>query len=299
MIAPFGWVLASAVSVCMVTGVDDLQVGAAVKSVREARGMTQAELADAASRAGWASAYPQTILKVEKGTRSLKLTEADAIARALGVPVTTLLAARALTQLNEVAAAYQQHLALLKEVEHVRNRKAMADADEKRLLKQLKVSSRAGLSLVDATRKWLEQTPDLTDSERQGVSTSLTGWENQLAKTDPNSFPMKTRSESGRDLPLAGTLGVTDGGHIAVQVDIDEAAQRDWDDKVQPLLLRRGKGSDDAERQSIDAQVKVALSEWARKHPDAAKSFLGGVEHSKTVGLRFDPAEHTAGATHE
>jgi transcriptional regulator with XRE-family HTH domain len=72
-------------------GTMDDQVGRNVKQLREALGMSQAEVAEGMTKDGCAGFYPQTILKVEKGTRSLKFTEADSLARVLKVPMSTLL----------------------------------------------------------------------------------------------------------------------------------------------------------------------------------------------------------------
>jgi transcriptional regulator with XRE-family HTH domain len=71
-------------------GTRDNQVGSNVKRIREALGMSQAEVAEEMTQEGCPGFYPQTILKVEKGTRSLKLTEADTLARVLKVQVSEL-----------------------------------------------------------------------------------------------------------------------------------------------------------------------------------------------------------------
>lgn len=47
--------------------------------------MSQADLARAMERRGVSGMYPQTILKIEKGTRSLKFHEAVALAQIFGV----------------------------------------------------------------------------------------------------------------------------------------------------------------------------------------------------------------------
>ena len=72
-------------------GTMDDQVGRNVKQIRDALGMSQAEVAKGMTDDGCAGFYPQTILKVEKGTRSLKFTEADSLARVLRVPMVNLL----------------------------------------------------------------------------------------------------------------------------------------------------------------------------------------------------------------
>jgi transcriptional regulator with XRE-family HTH domain len=72
--------------------VNDEQIGVNLRRVREAAGMSQAELASLAAVNGWEGVYPQTILKIEKGTRSLKVSEVPAIAASLGIGTKTLAA---------------------------------------------------------------------------------------------------------------------------------------------------------------------------------------------------------------
>ena len=61
----------------------DEVVGRSLRELRESRQMTQAELAAELRRRGLTGFYPQTILKVEKGQRALKLTEGAVIAEVL------------------------------------------------------------------------------------------------------------------------------------------------------------------------------------------------------------------------
>lgn len=65
---------------------EDSEVGANVRRVREGLGMSQADLAAAVRKAGWFGALPGTILKIEKAQRSLKFTESVALSEALGLP---------------------------------------------------------------------------------------------------------------------------------------------------------------------------------------------------------------------
>lgn len=62
----------------------DKLVGSNVQKYRTARGMSQADLAAAISTPG-EHVHQQTIQKIEKGTRPLKFSEAEKIARALTV----------------------------------------------------------------------------------------------------------------------------------------------------------------------------------------------------------------------
>lgn len=69
---------------------EDAQVGTNLRRLRESLGLSQADVAEAATSAGWSGVYPQTILKVEKGLRALKFSEAVAISQALGFRVDLL-----------------------------------------------------------------------------------------------------------------------------------------------------------------------------------------------------------------
>lgn len=66
------------------------RVGANVKWLRVVAGLSQTQLAEALSRHGF-SAHQQTVLKIEKGSRPLRLEEAVQVAEVLDIPVTDLL----------------------------------------------------------------------------------------------------------------------------------------------------------------------------------------------------------------
>lgn len=65
----------------------DELIGQALRSYREVAGLTQSDLADHLTRAGFDGIYPQTIVRVEKGQRVLKLSEAVVLAARLGISV--------------------------------------------------------------------------------------------------------------------------------------------------------------------------------------------------------------------
>ncbi len=67
----------------------DQVVGHNVQVLRQAAGKSQTELAEAMQAMGWAF-HQQTVLKIEKGSRPLKLAEALSIAAVLEVPVDRL-----------------------------------------------------------------------------------------------------------------------------------------------------------------------------------------------------------------
>ncbi|MCV7056282.1 helix-turn-helix domain-containing protein [Mycolicibacterium gilvum] len=74
-------------------GFDQL-VGANIRAYRTAIGMSQLELAEALGRSLGERVHQQTILKIEKGTRPLRFSEARAVAKVLGVQDYMLLAGR-------------------------------------------------------------------------------------------------------------------------------------------------------------------------------------------------------------
>src|SRR4051794_39498042 len=68
----------------------DARLGQNLKALREAAGLTQAELARHLEDYGFRGMYPQTITRLELGQRSMKTTEAVAIAMVLDVSLQTL-----------------------------------------------------------------------------------------------------------------------------------------------------------------------------------------------------------------
>lgn len=68
----------------------DLRVGANVRKLRQARGLNQDQLASRVAERG-VPFRQQTIVKIEKGERPLRLREADAVTAALDVDIDALL----------------------------------------------------------------------------------------------------------------------------------------------------------------------------------------------------------------
>ena len=60
-------------------------LGQNIRRIREAAGLSQAQVADEMVSRGFEGFYPQTVLKVEKGTRALKFDEGIALAGVLDV----------------------------------------------------------------------------------------------------------------------------------------------------------------------------------------------------------------------
>ena len=70
---------------------DEQAVGRAIQQLRKGLGMSQADLATLLTDEGIPGFYPQTIVKIEQGKRSLKFVEAVAIANVMGIDATDLL----------------------------------------------------------------------------------------------------------------------------------------------------------------------------------------------------------------
>lgn len=83
--------------------------------------MSQAALAQAMEKRGIAGIYPQTILKVEKGVRSLRFTEGLALAKILGVEPEDLMGSevdpRVLRENLEMQGALRQVEGLMNDME--------------------------------------------------------------------------------------------------------------------------------------------------------------------------------------
>lgn len=141
----------------------DSTVGINVRKLREARGLSQAELASEMTKRGLPGFHPQTITKIEKGVRSVKLVE--------GVPLADILGAEAgdLLKTSEAAvssAAFQRLIGEhVQEIEHIcwqiaLNRDLLVVEQEKLrwVLEDSEVIS-APEGLVAAARESLEVTP--------------------------------------------------------------------------------------------------------------------------------------------
>lgn len=63
----------------------DETLGDNIRRLRDAAGLSQAELAERIGKLDVQGIYPQTIAKIEGGTRALKFAEGLALARVLGV----------------------------------------------------------------------------------------------------------------------------------------------------------------------------------------------------------------------
>ena len=71
---------------------DEANFVESIKRLREEKEWTQADLARAMSDIGWTGIYQTTVSRIENGSRPLRMGEARGIAKALGVPFSSMLA---------------------------------------------------------------------------------------------------------------------------------------------------------------------------------------------------------------
>lgn len=72
------------------TAEDDKNIGRNLKKYRLAAGLSQVQLALQLMQAGFEGVHPQTILKIERGQRPLRLTEARIVADVFDIPLNYL-----------------------------------------------------------------------------------------------------------------------------------------------------------------------------------------------------------------
>lgn len=161
-------------------GTGDKQVGANVKRIREALGLSQAEVAARMTEDGLPGWYPQTCLKVEKGTRSLRFIEAGSLAAVLGVSMSTLLDPHDSRSEAQLAIAVtSRHLAVTLR-EHTRARAAAEAAGEhaQRLAHELAAGERALSAAIGA---FVENYPDGSQDQAQRLAHELGRAEGAIA----------------------------------------------------------------------------------------------------------------------
>jgi transcriptional regulator with XRE-family HTH domain len=98
-----------------------------VRARRELRGWSQRQLAEAMSGLGYRSFRQQTVAEIEAGFRSVKLDEALAMSRALGITVDNLIRPAGLTSVaSELLAAAWEALDTTRQVKHWTGERAAA-----------------------------------------------------------------------------------------------------------------------------------------------------------------------------
>ena len=161
----------------------DDQVGRNVKQLREALGMSQAEVAEGMTKDGCAGFYPQTILKVEKGTRSLKFTEADSLARVLKVPMSALLnpgdpAAWAGFKVARMFRDLDQMETRLQDAQHE------AEQGQRRVQELTSELATARTEATQAMEAYVKTYPDAARDLRDQFGTAIEAIERRLASAD-------------------------------------------------------------------------------------------------------------------
>jgi transcriptional regulator with XRE-family HTH domain len=118
----------------------DERVGANIRRIREAKGFSQADLADELGRRGGLNWPQQTIARVEAGTRPLKFSEAIVIAETLEVDLGRLSEYFANEEIAAIATEILQRMAAIartkKGMDDLRERHRREDEDFERTMMQ-------------------------------------------------------------------------------------------------------------------------------------------------------------------
>lgn len=130
------------------------RVGSNVQRFRKAAGLSQADLAQALTQRG-ASFQQQTVLKVEKGSRPLKLDEAALIADILEMPVFDLLIMR-----NDGGELVEAALQLNKANDALRRLQARRDALTRELEQLDQETAQAEVAQREASERFEAATGD-------------------------------------------------------------------------------------------------------------------------------------------
>lgn len=85
---------------------DEARFAAAMKRIRESRGISQGGLAGRLNDAGWEGFRQATVSRIEKGERTIRLAEAHAIAQTLGLTLERMMDEAA----HDDSAAYAQRI---------------------------------------------------------------------------------------------------------------------------------------------------------------------------------------------
>jgi transcriptional regulator with XRE-family HTH domain len=118
-----------------------------VRARRELRGWSQRQLAEAMSALGYRNFRQQTLAEVEAGSRAVKLDEALALSRALGITVDNLIRPAGLTKVaSELLAASWEALETTRQA---RDWARESEAARRRLAKALVAATGHEVELAD------------------------------------------------------------------------------------------------------------------------------------------------------
>jgi transcriptional regulator with XRE-family HTH domain len=144
------------------------RVAANIRRFRKAAGMSQAQLAHELTARGY-SWVQQTVVRVENGSQPLKLEEAIAVGKALGVDVSVLSQS---AENEEIAAAIADLRAAIEGTVHSRRRITELE-NEARYFEEMKREAESRLAQAGAWRNedgsWHWREEDGTEGEFRGM----------------------------------------------------------------------------------------------------------------------------------
>ena len=144
------------------------RVAANIRRFRKAAGMSQAQLAHELTALGY-SWVQQTVVRVENGSQPLKLEEAAAVGKVLGVDVSVLSQS---AENEEIAAAIADLRAAIEGTTHSRRRIAELE-DEARYFEEMKREAENRLAQAGAWRNedgsWHWREEDGSEGEFRGM----------------------------------------------------------------------------------------------------------------------------------
>lgn len=192
------------------------RVAANIRRFRKAAGMSQAELAHELTARGF-SWVQQTVVRVENGSQPLKLEEAAAVGKVLGVDLSVLSQS---AENEEIAAAIADLRAAIEGGVHARRRIAELE-DEARYFEEMKREAERRLAQAGAWRNedgsWHWREEDGSEGEFRGMGIGprrLTEADRRRAEELWNeSFEEMRRDQAERleEMRRAGAGGDTNG----------------------------------------------------------------------------------------
>jgi transcriptional regulator with XRE-family HTH domain len=174
------------------------RVAANIRRFRRAAGMSQAELAYELTARGF-SWVQQTVVRVENGSQPLKLEEAEAVGKVLGVDVSVLSQS---AENKEIAAAVADLRAALEGISHSRRRIAELE-DEARYFEEMRREAERRLALAGAWRNedgsWHWRDEDDSEREFRGKVERLNENFEQMRRAQAKVLDELQRAQAKRD----------------------------------------------------------------------------------------------------